>query len=280
MRRRSFAAMARDTTNAASGSAAGNTSANGAWRVRSAMAEIVHTLGPESKASPACINPSLSLCVMGEHACPTSPLTSRGLEVRLLPRCLGAGVGSVRADQATAHASDRVRAGLQLGGHLHRDPDGSSHQHLLGWQPQSPVLGWAQHPPLSSAVLSGGHAICAWYSSARVLPWRLLGQNSCWIGTVRSTPKWKWAPSRYFFGFRVGTVSVTVDLGRRVAWGGTNRPVPASRTTFFVMSHLLLCSEADPLVAPTSPCRWAVDNYTTETTDLSIAQHGFFGILG
>jgi hypothetical protein len=34
----------------------------------------------------------------------------------------------------------------------------------------------------STAIVSGlewGPCRCAWYSSARVLPWRLLGQNSC-----------------------------------------------------------------------------------------------------
>jgi len=41
----------------------------------------------------------------------------------------------------------------------------------------------------------------------------------------------------FFLGFRTGTVSVTVVLGRRFAsLGGTKRPVPASRVIFFGMA--------------------------------------------
>jgi hypothetical protein len=68
----------------------------------------------------------------------------------------------------------------------------------------------------------------------------------------------------YFFllpGFRTGTVSVTVVLGRRVAsFGGTNWPVLASRTTFFGITppsrfdELELMFERSRFDRPTQVC--------------------------
>lgn len=53
----------------------------------------------------------------------------------------------------------------------------------------------------------------------------------------------------HFFGLRTGTVSVTVDFGRRFAsLGGTKRPVPASRVTFLGM-----CITSSNPVGPLRP---------------------------